>query len=392
MMAFQFAAWIICLVAAIPLIVVGLQCFLALLPANEPRRGERSCVGVLVPAHNESAGLRRTLESVQRQLIEGDRLLVVADNCTDDTAQVARGCAAEVIERFDESACGKGYALDAGVQHLAMNPPDVVIVMDADCRLDDGCVDGLVRTVTGTGRPSQALYLMALPSRPGPESTISSFAFLIKNWVRPRAMKRLGLPVLLTGTGMAFPWSIIRNANLASGEIVEDLALGIELSLTGDGPVFCESSVVWSELPSDPEASIQQRTRWEHGYLASILRDCPRLFWKSVTSWRPALLLIAMDLAVPPLALLAIVSLLAWFIVATIGLFSNGAWSALMFLTLSGVWAGLGILAAYVVFARAVIPIRSFVAIPSYIWRKLPLYRRFVTRRQKAWVRTERDS
>lgn len=63
---------------------------------------------------------------------------MVADNCTDDTARLASAAGAEVIERHDALLRGKGYALDFGVRHLAQQPPDVVIVVDADCQVAEG--------------------------------------------------------------------------------------------------------------------------------------------------------------------------------------------------------------------------------------------------------------
>ena len=96
-----------------------------------------------MPAHNESAAIAATLEDIKAQLRAGDRLLVVADNCTDDTAAVARLSGAEVVERQDSERIGKGYALDWGLRHLDKDPPDVVVMIDADCRLAEGAIDRL---------------------------------------------------------------------------------------------------------------------------------------------------------------------------------------------------------------------------------------------------------
>jgi cellulose synthase/poly-beta-1,6-N-acetylglucosamine synthase-like glycosyltransferase len=97
-----------------------------------PDDGIRTPVVVLVPAHNESSGLLPTLANIQNQLLPNDRLLVVADNCSDDTAAVAKAGGAEVVERNDPTKRGKGYALDWGVQHLSSAPPEIIIVVDAD--------------------------------------------------------------------------------------------------------------------------------------------------------------------------------------------------------------------------------------------------------------------
>src|SRR5215213_9956494 len=94
---------------------------------------KRPRLAVLVPAHNESAGLLPTLNDLKAQLRTGERLIVVADNCQDDTADLAAAAGAEVLERHDLTRHGKGYALDWGIQHLRGDPPDVLVIIDADC-------------------------------------------------------------------------------------------------------------------------------------------------------------------------------------------------------------------------------------------------------------------
>jgi len=76
----------------LPVLVLFVQVLLASLPARSipSAKGLRPRVAVLVPAHNESSIIIATLNSIRPQLLEGDRLLVVADNCTDDTAALAR--------------------------------------------------------------------------------------------------------------------------------------------------------------------------------------------------------------------------------------------------------------------------------------------------------------
>src|SRR6185437_5136334 len=97
-------------------------------------------IAVLVPAHDEGTGLVPTLADVRQQLHTSDRLLVVADNCSDDTAAVAAKNGAEVIERHDLARRGKGYALDFGIKHLSSAPPDILIMVDADCRIAHGTI------------------------------------------------------------------------------------------------------------------------------------------------------------------------------------------------------------------------------------------------------------
>src|SRR5205085_6347229 len=97
------------------------------LPASRaaaPGASRRPRVAVLMPAHNEAAGIAASLATVTPQLVAGDRLLVVADNCVDDTAAVAAAAGAEVVQRRDTTRRGKGYALGFGLRHLAPDPPE----------------------------------------------------------------------------------------------------------------------------------------------------------------------------------------------------------------------------------------------------------------------------
>src|SRR5690348_11281649 len=109
-------------------------------------------VAVVVPAHDESAVIGRAIGSIRAQLPPGGRLLVVADNCTDNTASLAMTLGAEVVERHDTAHVGKGYALDCGVRYLAQtDPPDVVAFVDADCVVSAGAFDRLARLSLASG-------------------------------------------------------------------------------------------------------------------------------------------------------------------------------------------------------------------------------------------------
>lgn len=381
---------LVALVVALPLLVLGTQCFVAFLPSRATLRGQRRRVAVLIPAHNESTVIVGTIDRLLSQLQDRDRLIVVADNCTDDTSEIARMAGAEVVERTDPSNRGKGFALDAGVRFIESDPTDVVIVFDADCDAMPGMVEELARAVDGSGRPIQALNLMRFAPNSGPEAMVSMFAFLVKNWVRARAAQRLAVPVLLSGTGMAFPWEIIRTASIANGEIVEDLALGLKLIRQGIGPQFCERAQVWSQFPTSHGAAVSQRTRWEHGYLNTMLNYVPGLMSQACTG-RIKLFLVALDLAVPPLSLLVLLSALASAILFLTALWT-GFWIPFWILMGAGLFAAIGVSLAWWRFARELIPAKMLASIPRYVVGKISIYRRFIGNRQTQWVRTQRDS
>ena len=376
----------------VPVAVLLAEVLLAVLSRRRDARppGIRPRVAVLVPAHDESAVIGSTIRSIASQLEDSDTLLVVADNCSDATAAIARAAGAAVITRNDASRRGKGYALDFGVRHLEAIPPEVLIVIDADCEAAAGSIDRLARECIRLRRPVQALNLMQTPDSPGLQARIAQFAWLVKNQVRPLGLHTVGLPCQLMGTGMAFPWVCIANAALATGSIVEDMKLGIDLARRGTPPQFCPEARVTSVFPALPAGVREQRTRWEHGHLGIILSEAPRLLALSVVRLRPRLLAFALDLCVPPLALLAMLVAAVWAAAAAMCIVA-GVWLPLTVSTAAILMLAMAILLSWVAYGRAVLSLGELAYTLVYSLAKLPLYARFVTSRQKRWVRTRRD-
>jgi len=384
--------WTLACLVSLPMAVLSIQCLLGLLPSRRrcPANGPVPSLVVLVPAHNEGPVIKTTLESLSQALPENGRILVIADNCTDDTASIARQHGATAIERHDTVNRGKGFALAAGLKSLEADPPQVVIIVDADCTVSPGALSDLARTTQTTGHPVQGVYLLHPPDKRDTKAVVSSFAFMVKNQARPRGMDLLNLPVPLTGSGMAFPYDLLKDVDLATGNIVEDLALGLELTERGKGPVLCDAARITGALPAGQDAAVTQRTRWEHGYLSTLLTRAPGLMVMGVIKMRPSLIACAVDLAVPPVSLLILTSIPALILTTVIGWWVNG-------LLPSGLLVGsLGLttctlLLSWARFSRKTLPIGAAVAIPGYILWKLPIYARFLVRREKDWVRTERD-
>jgi cellulose synthase/poly-beta-1,6-N-acetylglucosamine synthase-like glycosyltransferase len=385
-------------VLAVPVTVLFIECMAALLPNPASNKAVPTVVptvplktAVLMPAHNEAIGIGQVLKALLPQLSPSDRLVVIADNCTDETATIARGMGATVIERRDTTRRGKGYALDYGVSFLAANPPDVVVIVDADCVVQPGTLQRIAHQAATTHRPAQALYLMEQPADPKPKDAVSALAFLVKNLVRPRGLAQLGLPCLLTGTGMAFSWPVLQAATLASGNIVEDIQLGIDLAIANHPPLFCDHTRVTGLLPQQEQAATTQRTRWEHGHLQTILTQVPKLLKAALSQKRFDLLAIALELAVPPLSLL----IMAWLAVAGLAVLAGLlgiAWLPLWVLAIEGLLILIAISSAWLRFGRSELPARTLLGIPLYLLWKIPLYLAFLIRPQREWVRTERDS
>jgi cellulose synthase/poly-beta-1,6-N-acetylglucosamine synthase-like glycosyltransferase len=384
------------LLLLVPSSVLLLQALMAwpLSMKVDERRAERPLrspsVTVLVPAHNEEVGIVAMLESVIPQLMPGDRVLVVADNCTDRTAAVALATGAQVVVRTDLARRGKGYALDHGVRHLEANAPEVVVIVDADCQLEPGSLRRLANDCVATGRPVQALYLMQVPSPASLKRRVSEFAWRVKNHARPLGFLRLGLPCQLMGTGMAFPWPLIKAAPLASGHLVEDMQLGMDLARIGKPPLFCPAALVTSWFPVHSADATVQRTRWEHGHLSVIATHGPSLLWDAVKTRNASLLAQVLDLCVPPLIALVLLQSAMLLITALFAALT----ASLLALWLAAIGLACVVLAiglAWWRFGRSIISAAELLSAPLYIVAKLPIYLKFLRRRQTEWVRTKRD-
>jgi cellulose synthase/poly-beta-1,6-N-acetylglucosamine synthase-like glycosyltransferase len=391
--AFSLALLVMLCIVLVPILVLLAQVLLAMLPVRAAAAlpGPRPRVAVLIPAHNEEAGLLATLASVQPQLAAGDRILVVADNCSDGTADVARRAGADVVERSHAVLRGKGYALDFGVQSLAAAPPDVVVIVDADCIVGEGAIARVAGLAAQHGRPVQALYLMYLPAGSGALKKIAEFAWLVKNKVRPLGWFRLSWPCQLMGTGMAFPWQTIADARLATGHIVEDMKLGMDLALAGSAPMFCPHALVHSYFPTSTEGVQSQRTRWEHGHLSMIASTAPTTLFAGLRRASASLFAFGLDLCVPPLALLVLLVCALAGLSVLLALF-GGPVAPLVLAVLAGVALGAAILMAWWRHGRAVLSGKELGLAAVYVLAKIPLYFRFLFQRQVAWVRSKRDS
>lgn len=374
---------------------LALECLFALLgrtaASDAPVLPADLSLAVLVPAHNEAGGIGPTLATIAPQLRPGDRLVVVADNCTDATAAEARQAGATVLERQNLAQRGKGYALDFGLSHLAAAAPDVVVFIDADCTLHSGALAALVTQAQHSNRPVQAVYLMEKPPNPGLKDGVSAFAFKVKNWVRPLGLYRLRQPCLLTGTGIALPWSAATSVSIASGHIVEDMKLGLDLALAGYAPQFCQSAWVTSRLPSSDQAATTQRTRWEHGHLQIFTEYVPKLLGQALKQGRFDLLALALELSVLPITL-QVVAVVAIALLSLLAALFGFSWLPAYLALGALACLTIGISLAWVGYGRADLSLRDMLAVPAYMLSKFSIFSKFLTKPEKAWVRTERDS
>jgi cellulose synthase/poly-beta-1,6-N-acetylglucosamine synthase-like glycosyltransferase len=347
---------------------------------------------VVVPAHDEAEQIAACVASLRRDAYPEGRVevVVVADNCSDDTAAVAEAAGARVLVRDDPSLRGKGHALRFAFDRLLAEqpPPDAVAVVDADAEADPGFLRALTAPYR---RGADAVQGESLLRGDGSAaSELRAAAFLLVNRARPAGRAALGLPCDLTGTGMLFaratlaanPWDAYTSA--------EDLEYSIRLRLAGTDTAYARDAVVRSPAAPNARAAEAQRLRWEGGKLHVARARIPELVRRGLAERRPSLLEAAFALAVPPLGLLA-------------GGAAAGCGAALV-LVATGladgavlvVWAtALGAIPVFVLVGlrAAEAPAEAYRALataPLFVVRKLRALPRLLAFSADTWVRTER--
>ncbi|MBL7501235.1 glycosyltransferase [Frankia sp. CNm7] len=272
---------------------------LASLAYREPRpRGPVPPVRflVLIPAHNEQAVLGRTLKAINAAIRPRDRVVVVADRCTDATEKIAREHGADVVVRPEGSEPGRAAARQAGLDHARGLDWDAIVMIDADSVCDAGFFDACERALAGGAQALQTRSEMLLGGGLAAQASVASFA--LQGVLIPRGRDRLGLLVRLRGTGMVLRRPVVERYSFraAAGE---DRWYGTELGLDGILPRHVESARLRSENVDTWKSAAAQRVRYEAGRMSAAREFVPRLLRRPTAATVEA----AVELLTPPFAI-----------------------------------------------------------------------------------------
>ncbi|MCQ8847330.1 glycosyltransferase [Alteromonas stellipolaris] len=344
---------------------------------------------ILIPAHNEEDAIGHTLTHLKSVISQNDQIVVVADNCSDMTSAICNSHGVKVLERFDSQNKGKGFALEYGRQWILDNlDVDVVILFDADCVFIGDSLPRLIQHSFLSKSVFQACYLMK--SKPGSVKTIvPQFTWWIRNAIRSLGLNKLNVGCQIQGSGIAFPFSIIQNLNFSTGSIVEDMELGLRLSLTGQPVQYRDDCLIESYFPENQKGLDAQRSRWEHGHLA-IISTIPKLLIDAIRSFDFKSVLLLLDVAIPPLISFMLIKTML-LIVGLCLLFVLGH-TTLFYVMLSSLLVTTSaLLAVWLVHGRKLLGISSLYLVANFFLSKISIYSRFFGGKRAGWDKTTRD-
>jgi cellulose synthase/poly-beta-1,6-N-acetylglucosamine synthase-like glycosyltransferase len=360
-----------------------------------PAYGEpRTRFDVIVPAHNEEAGIASTVTSLRSVDYPANlfRVIVVADNCSDATAARAEESGARVIVRTDANLRGKGYALKLAFDRsLAEGLADAVVVVDADTLVTANLLRAFDARFQAGASAAQAEYGVRNPKASW-RTRLMVIALATFHGVRSFGRERLRVSSGLRGNGMAFSREVIAAVPHDAFSLVEDLEYGMRLARAGHAVRYVFEARVAGEMVASEQASRSQRRRWEGGRVDMVRRHGWTLIKEAFAKRDRVIFDVAMDILVPPLtyllglACLGTAAAVGWALLGGRGYaLAIWPWALSVAMIVTYVLRGL------VISETGLRGLLDLAWAPVYIAWKLALSLSSSGKRREGWVRTTRE-
>lgn len=300
--------WIVGLPAtAACLYLLGLTVLSAALPQLPPSK-RKLRFDVIVPAYNEESVIAAVIASLKRIDWPADRyrVVVVADNCTDATAEIAALAGAHVMQRRDLENRGKGYALDFAFQaSRAREWADAVVIVDADAQVSPNILESFARRIELGEQAVQAHYGVSNTDASW-RTRLLSIAKAAFHIVRSRGRERLRLSCGIRGNGWCVTHALLGQVPYRAFSLTEDLEYGIALGMAGFRVAYADEAHSDAEMVSGEKDSRKQRQRWEHGRFQLMRSKTLPLLGQAWGRRSRVCLDLALDLLVLPLSYVAL--------------------------------------------------------------------------------------
>lgn len=240
---------------------------------------------VLVPAHNEELLLSDLLNSLRAQDYPENmyEVVVVADNCTDQTAKIAKHENVRTVERKNSRFVGKGYAIEYGLEYLANKVYDAVLIVDADSTVDEVVLRELDEAIQKGARIMQCYNGLANPDNSW-FTRLMDVSRTFGNEVLGPAKEKIGLSSHLMGNGMCFVRDVIEKYGWDAFTVGEDWEYYAKLVMKGERIAFVNKARVYHRESVDLEQATSQRLRWSSGRFAVAAKYGTRLLLNGMKS------------------------------------------------------------------------------------------------------------
>jgi len=346
---------------------------------------------VVIPAHNEALQIQATIEAVRRSRYpENDYgVIVIADNCDDETAVMAENAGALALVRSDPIHRGKGQALDWFLKENqnAYASYEGIVIIDADTLVDENFLREMSASLSYPGILVAQGYYGVSNATDNWRTALMSAALAVFHHVRPAGRNRLGGSAGLKGNGMAFHVSVLKKYGWPAYSIVEDLEFGAQMLLDGICVHYNPDAVISAEMAVTRKQAETQRRRWEGGRYEIFRKYAPALLRRWISQRRFCYFDGFMDLLIPPLSALILVFIVL--LIVALWLFP------FMVLPLGIALMGIGFyVLSGLILRRAPLAVWLYlITAPFFIMWKIPLYLKiFKGGTGGEWVRTKRTA
>ena len=242
-----------------------------------PLGSGKSRFAVFIPAHNEQSVIKDSLESILAVHYPRDKFTVhvVADNCTDNTAQCARHSGAKVLERHNLLQCGKQFALEWAFKEIDLDNFDAVVILDADNHVDPKFFSVLDHHLQAGHKVLQAYEETANPN----DSWVTmNNAYMYWYMFRLQMIRmKLGMSSWLAGTGVCISTDVLKRIGWHVTTLVDDVEFTCQLLLNGEKVILADGAVIYDQKPVRLLDSMKQRLRWIRGQTQVGIKYLPKL-------------------------------------------------------------------------------------------------------------------
>ncbi|MEW8360117.1 MAG: glycosyltransferase family 2 protein [Candidatus Thiodiazotropha sp.] len=348
---------------------------------------------VIIPAHNEELLIGGLVESINRSDYPQDKLktYVIADNCSDRTAEIASAAGAECRVREDQVNRGKPYALNWLISNIDLDAHDAYVIIDADTTVDEDFFREMNISI-GQGHKVVQGYFGVMNPDENWLTRLSILPGILKFYLHFPAKNRFGLSCPLAGNGMCFHKSIFIEHGWNAYSIAENWEYYIQLAIAGKKVVSNENAVIYSQVTNNLKSGVTQRQRWQSGRMDTVSRYWRDLLAKYRKTKEYYLVDALIEVVRPSHAILFFGSTAFALITALLLIIAGANYLSLFLLSIAILMTQVIYFLYGLVIQKA--PLKTWLSllmVPYYlIWKFIISVKGAWKKKEKEWVRTKR--